>query len=649
MKRVARVLHNLSASGAVTVPTTLTMRRDCLPIFVPHTTIGCRSTPPALASLVLVDTRDIIDASDPHGEAPVVIDETSIAPNPDKQVTPRRERDPGATTNGSPPPTCQQCGKGLKTKKGLRYHMLQVHGLSVIKREKPPTHSQNKSGDHQRRSLLGTIRPPSVSVQACATATAAPGVALLASTVRCTFPLPKVVPCPIPKCNNSFSSKSWYTTVTSVKRHMTLFHRLPNTGTQYWCSICNRKITVKPANHNCLQAAGLVAEGHQPSDWPCEECGESFTTQNGLFNHQKAHERKKIADKMVPLVIPNGPKKRKAAKKNKLAPVSTGEPSDMPLAFPPDNTPNPAPFQLVANTSNDNQDQARGRIDIQKPSLISSFIDPLDTLLEIDEISGSKAHLEALVQGITETVQEHFHLGPSATSTGTVNSRKKGLDVHNHQQVQQCYRWNRRKCVRALTQMESPRCPVSKDKRHTFFKRIWETTRSPAERSPPDPPSRPAVVESLSRSFVEACLSSAENSAPGTDFISYRHWREVDPSYSVITRIFNAYLKMADIPSVWKLSSTILIHKRGDTKNLENWRPISLSSTLYKLFTKWLTRKLGDCSEAHDVLSPAQKRFSPHDGVLAHNLLVTHHIHAARRLKKDKLLRPLRTSLVSSD
>ncbi|GFR30372.1 retrovirus-related Pol polyprotein from type-2 retrotransposable element R2DM [Trichonephila clavata] len=120
--------------------------------------------------------------------------------------------------------------------------------------------------------------------------------------------------------------------------------------------------------------------------------------------------------------------------------------------------------------------------------------------------------------------------------------------------------------------------------------------------------------------------------------ISYRHWREVDPKCTTLTKVFNICLKLADIPSEWKKSSTVLIHKSGMVESLVNWHPISLSDTIYKLFSKCLTRKLSESCETHEALSPAQKGFSPFDGVLEHNFIVSQHIEAARRLKKEKFI-----------
>ena len=50
--------------------------------------------------------------------------------------------------------------------------------------------------------------------------------------------------------------------------------------------------------------------------------------------------------------------------------------------------------------------------------------------------------------------------------------------------------------------------------------------------------------------------------------------------------------KEKKIPEKWKESKLILIHKKGDNRSLKNYRPISLLSNMYKLFTKILTHRL---------------------------------------------------------
>ncbi|GFT61525.1 transposon TX1 uncharacterized 149 kDa protein, partial [Nephila pilipes] len=86
------------------------------------------------------------------------------------------------------------------------------------------------------------------------------------------------------------------------------------------------------------------------------------------------------------------------------------------------------------------------------------------------------------------------------------------------------------------------------------------------------------------------------------------------------------------------MSNCVLIHKKDDLNLIENWRPISLSNTIYKLFAKCLTRKLQDWCSFNQVLSPAQKGFTPYDGVIEHNFLLAQFIENAKRNKSEALL-----------
>ncbi|GFS87970.1 transposon TX1 uncharacterized 149 kDa protein, partial [Nephila pilipes] len=115
-------------------------------------------------------------------------------------------------------------------------------------------------------------------------------------------------------------------------------------------------------------------------------------------------------------------------------------------------------------------------------------------------------------------------------------------------------------------------------------------------------------------------------------------WREVDPRCLALSKIFNICLKLKDVPRAWKISNCILIHKKGDQGMIENWRPIALSNTIYKLFMKCLTRKMQDWCSMNQVLSSAQKGFTPHDGVIEHNFLLAQHIENATRQKNESLI-----------
>ena len=59
-----------------------------------------------------------------------------------------------------------------------------------------------------------------------------------------------------------------------------------------------------------------------------------------------------------------------------------------------------------------------------------------------------------------------------------------------------------------------------------------------------------------------------------------------------LTKIFNMILETEEIPIQWKISEIILLFKKGSKKEIENYRPISLSSNIYKIFMKIVKNRI---------------------------------------------------------
>lgn len=59
-----------------------------------------------------------------------------------------------------------------------------------------------------------------------------------------------------------------------------------------------------------------------------------------------------------------------------------------------------------------------------------------------------------------------------------------------------------------------------------------------------------------------------------------------DSLTSYLVTIFNQIIITGKTPKQWKISEIILIYKKGDKSNLNNYRPISLTSNISKVFLK---------------------------------------------------------------
>ena len=59
-----------------------------------------------------------------------------------------------------------------------------------------------------------------------------------------------------------------------------------------------------------------------------------------------------------------------------------------------------------------------------------------------------------------------------------------------------------------------------------------------------------------------------------------------------LTNIFNNILKTKQIPDSWHEAKIVILFKKGDPKNIKNYRPICLLSHSYKIFTRLLQTRI---------------------------------------------------------
>ena len=98
--------------------------------------------------------------------------------------------------------------------------------------------------------------------------------------------------------------------------------------------------------------------------------------------------------------------------------------------------------------------------------------------------------------------------------------------------------------------------------------------------------------------------------ACGLDGIDVRILKAGSPVLSVhLSTIFNMSITCGKVPKCWKIKRVTPLFKKGDTSDLNNYRPISILSISMKIFEKIIHRQLYDFLSQHNIISRYQSGF----------------------------------------
>ena len=90
-----------------------------------------------------------------------------------------------------------------------------------------------------------------------------------------------------------------------------------------------------------------------------------------------------------------------------------------------------------------------------------------------------------------------------------------------------------------------------------------------------------------------AVNSMKRGKAPGPDNIIIDTIMEGgDIIMRELAKLFTTCMKQGKVPQQWKEANMIILFKKGDKRDLKNYRPISLLTNAYKLFTRILSNRL---------------------------------------------------------
>ncbi|PZC79969.1 hypothetical protein B5X24_HaOG215559 [Helicoverpa armigera] len=111
--------------------------------------------------------------------------------------------------------------------------------------------------------------------------------------------------------------------------------------------------------------------------------------------------------------------------------------------------------------------------------------------------------------------------------------------------------------------------------------------------------SKDKVPPILEDEIIKAIETQKKNKAPGPDGINNELLSDCKSAIAPLLKyVFNDVVDTEKIPTQWTTSTIILLHKKGDRDEINNYRPISLMSNIYKIFAKvilWrITRTLDE-------------------------------------------------------
>ena len=88
--------------------------------------------------------------------------------------------------------------------------------------------------------------------------------------------------------------------------------------------------------------------------------------------------------------------------------------------------------------------------------------------------------------------------------------------------------------------------------------------------------------------------------------------------------IFNEILESQEIPETWREAKIIILHKKGERRDIKNYRPVSLLSHTYKLFTRAIQNRMEKVLDENQPREQAgfRKKYSTVDHLQALNQVI---------------------------
>jgi ribonuclease HI len=140
--------------------------------------------------------------------------------------------------------------------------------------------------------------------------------------------------------------------------------------------------------------------------------------------------------------------------------------------------------------------------------------------------------------------------------------------------------------------------------------------------------------------YLDALSSfSSNSSAVGLDAISYKMLNHLPCKWKkLLHSLFQSIWNNGAIPSIWKSSVVVPIHKQGKPRfDINSYRPIALTSHVCKLFEKIVNNRLIFFCEKNEILPSVQAGFRKGRSTTDHLVKLTNQIKKQFSRKKSTL------------
>ena len=151
-----------------------------------------------------------------------------------------------------------------------------------------------------------------------------------------------------------------------------------------------------------------------------------------------------------------------------------------------------------------------------------------------------------------------------------------------------------------------------------------------------DPPTVDLSTDPIRPVEVRKTVSRMSNlSAPGPDGIQPLIIKKLPSLQHVLATLFTRLISSNVVPKSWQKGTMIFLHKKGDKNDISNYRPLTLTSVICKVFHSLLNRRLTSFLIDNGYINRnVQKGFLKGvKGCTEHSLVLSNLLNAIRRRK----------------